>query len=133
MEEVLNSLEKWHNMLAMQNFEILSELLAEDVIFRSPVAFKPYIGNEIVFFILTNVRQVFENFTYHREFYTADKKQVVLEFSANINDIKLKGVDIIRFNNQGKIDEIEVLIRPKQGLGALEHLMSERIKKYVNI
>ena len=46
--------------------------------FVHPVAFKPYEGKHVFFFILTNVIQVFENFTYHREFYTEDGENVVL-------------------------------------------------------
>ena len=133
MIKMIKPLEQWHDMLVTRNFEILNNLLADDVIFRSPVAFTPYVGHKIVFFILTNVIQVLENFSYHQEFYTEDHKQVVLEFSANIRDAQLKGVDIIRFNTQGKIQEIEVLIRPKKGLEALEQLMSERIKQHLHI
>ncbi len=85
-------------------------------VFRSPVAFNPYPGKQVVFFILSNVIQVFENFTYHREFFTEDGLNVVLEFSANVGEKKLKGIDMIRFNKQGQIVDFEVMIRPKSGL-----------------
>ena len=54
-------------------------------------------------FILSNVIQVFENFTYHREFLSEDGNNVVLEFSANVGDKKLKGIDMIQFNDEGQI------------------------------
>lgn len=60
------ALARWHDMVTTRDMSILNELLAEDVVFRSPVAFNPYPGKQVVFFILTNVIQVFENFTYHR-------------------------------------------------------------------
>ena len=120
----------WHNMLDTRDMSILNELLADDVVFRSPVAFKPYEGKQVVFFILSNVIQVFENFTYHREFYTEDHQSVVLEFSANVGDKQLKGIDMIRFNDQGQIVEFEVMIRPKRGLEALAAQMGERIKLF---
>ncbi len=63
---------RWHQMLEQRDMAILNELLADEVVFRSPVAYQPYAGKQVVFFILTNVIQVFENFSYHREFYAAD-------------------------------------------------------------
>ena len=74
------AIQKWHNMLETRDMSILNELLADDVVFRSPVAFKPYEGKQVVFFILTNVIQVFENFTYHREFYTEEVAMLYLSF-----------------------------------------------------
>ena len=52
------SIKRWHEMLDTKDMSILNELLAEDVVFRSPVAFNPYSGKQVVFFILTNVIQV---------------------------------------------------------------------------
>ncbi|AYO54244.1 nuclear transport factor 2 family protein [Acinetobacter wuhouensis] len=124
------AVQKWHEMIKKRDMSILSELLADDVVFRSPVAFKPYEGKQVVYFILTNVIQVFENFTYHREFFTEDEQSVVLEFSAIVSEKQLKGIDMIRFNEQGQIVEFEVMIRPKQGLEALAVQMAERFSKY---
>ena len=124
------AVQKWYEMIKTRDMSILSELLADDVVFRSPVAFKPYEGKQVVYFILTNVIQVFENFTYHREFFTEDEQSVVLEFSAIVSEKQLKGIDMIRFNEQGQIVEFEVMIRPKQGLEALAVQMAERFAKY---
>ena len=124
------AIQKWHDMIATRDMSILSELLADDVVFRSPVAFKPYEGKQVVFFILNNVIQVFENFTYHREFFTEDEQSVVLEFSAVVSEKKLKGIDMIRFNEQGQIVEFEVMIRSLSGLQALAAQMGERIKLF---
>lgn len=86
VQQTKASIKRWHEMLDTKDMLILNELLAEDVVFRSPVAFNPYSRKQVVFFILTNVIQVFENFTYHREFYTEDGLSVVLEFSANVGE-----------------------------------------------
>ncbi len=72
IENTKKSIARWHEMLESRDMSILNELLAEEVVFRSPVAFQPYPGKQLVFFILTNVIQVFENFTYHREFISED-------------------------------------------------------------
>lgn len=130
LETTKQSLEKWHHMVQAGNLSDLNDLLADDVVFRSPVAYKPYEGKQVVFFILTNVIQVFENFTYYREFYTEDGENVVLEFSANVSGKSLKGIDMIRFNELGKIVDFEVMIRPMSGLAALAEQMSIRIAKF---
>lgn len=118
-------------MLENRDMSILNELLADDVVFRSPVAYHPYEGKQVVFFILSNVIQIFENFTYHREFYTDDEQSVVLEFSANVAEKKLKGIDMIRFNEAGKIVDFEVMIRPKSGLEALAAQMGQRMAAFI--
>ena len=130
LEITKKAIEDWHEMLKTRDMSILNNLLDDQVVFRSPVAFKPYSGKQVVFFILTNVIQIFENFTYHREFYSEDGLNVVLEFSANIGEKKLKGIDMIQFNAEGKMIDFEVMIRPKSGLEALANLMGQRMLSY---
>lgn len=130
IETTKKSIDRWHEMLATRDMSILNELLAEDVVFRSPVAFHPYPGKQVVFFILSNVIQVFENFTYHREFISEDGNNVVLEFSAQVSDKKLKGVDMIQFNEEGQIIDFEVMIRSKSGLEALAVQMGQRMQSF---
>ena len=130
LEITKQAITRWHEMLETRDMSILNELLADNVVFRSPVAFQPYPGKQVVFFILTNVIQVFENFSYHREFLSEDGNNVVLEFSANVGDKKLKGIDMIQFNDEGQIIDFEVMIRPKSGLEALAIEMGQRIQAY---
>ena len=125
------SVQRWHEMLQTADMSILNELLAEDVVFRSPVAYQPYSGKQVVSFILTNVIQIFEDFTYHREFYSEDGLNVVLEFSANVGEKKLKGIDMIQFNQQGQIIDFEVMLRPKSGLKALAAQMGQRMAAFL--
>lgn len=127
IETTKKAMTRWHEMLDTRDMSILNELLDDNIVFRSPVAYQPYPGKQVVFFILSNVIQIFENFTYHREFYSEDGLNVVLEFSANIGDKKLKGIDMIRLNEQGKMVEFEVMIRPKSGIEALAALMGQRM------
>lgn len=131
MELTKAAMQKWHKMLETRDMRILDELLADHVVFRSPIAFQPYEGKQVVFFILTNVIQVFENFTYHREFYTQEGESVVLEFSANVGDKKLKGIDMMKFNAQGQIIDFEVMVRSKSGLEALAVRMGQRMAAFM--
>ena len=73
---------------------------------------------------LRTVITILEKFTYDRQFVTDDGKSVVLEFSAAVGDKALKGIDMIRFDDEGRIVEFEVMIRPfnaLQALGAFAH------------
>ncbi|TFY87977.1 nuclear transport factor 2 family protein [Pseudomonas kairouanensis] len=125
------SLQRWHAMLANRDLKALPELLAPDAVFRSPMAHTPYPGAPVVSMILNTVINVFEDFRYHRELATADGHSVVLEFSARVAEKQLKGVDLIRFNEQGQIIEFEVMIRPLSGLQALGEEMGRRLAPYL--
>lgn len=77
--------------------------------------------------ILGTVMQVFEDFTYHREFATDDGLSIVLEFSATVAGKQLKGIDMIRFDEHGKVVDFEVMVRPFSGLQALGAEMGKRL------
>ena len=125
------TLQRWHAMLANRDLKALPDLLAPDAVFRSPMAHTPYPGAPVVSMILNTVINVFEYFTYHRELATGDGLSVVLEFSARVGDKQLKGIDLIRFNEQGQIIEFEVMIRPLSGLQALGEEMGRRLAPYL--
>jgi len=86
-----------------------------------------------VYFALSNVTEVFENFTYHREFISEEDLTAVMEFTADVSGKQLKGVDIITFDKNGLITEFEVLIRPMSGLSALAAQMAPRMEKLTKI
>jgi len=114
------SLKQWHQMIATGNLKALTGLLAPQAVFRSPMAHTPYPGANVVAMILNTVFDVFEDFKYHRELTTADGLNVVL-----------KGIDMIRFDEQGKIVEFEVMVRPLSGLQALGAEMGQRLGAYL--
>ncbi|MCX2898839.1 nuclear transport factor 2 family protein [Pseudomonas mandelii] len=125
------SLQQWHAMISNADLQALPGLLDANVVFRSPMAHTPYPGAAVVSMILNTVFQVFEDFEYHRELATADGLNVVLEFSAKVSGKELKGIDMIRFNEQGKIVEFEVMVRPLSGLQALGEQMGQRLGAYL--
>jgi hypothetical protein len=91
------------------------------------MAFKPYVGAPLVSLILGTVIGVFEDFVYHREMASVDGRDLVLEFAAKVAGRELKGIDMIRFDAQGKIVEFEVMIRPMSGLQVLGDEMARRL------
>lgn len=125
------SLKRWHEMIRTGNLRALPELLDQNAVFRSPMAHTPYPGVQVVTMILNTVFEVFEDFEYHRELVTADGLNVVLEFSAKVGAKALKGIDMIRFDEHGKIVEFEVMVRPLSGLQALGEEMGRRLGKYL--
>ncbi|WP_435870115.1 FAD-dependent oxidoreductase [Eleftheria terrae] len=125
------SLQAWHAMVQQGRMSGLPELLHPRAVFRSPMAHTPYPGAQAVQLILGTVIQVFEDFAYHREFIDADGQSVVLEFSATVQGKQLKGIDMIRFDEDGKIVDFEVMIRPMSGLQALGEEMGRRLAPYL--
>lgn len=118
-------LREWHQMIAKKDVSGLRDWLAADIVFRSPTVWSPKKGPEMTLLILSNVTQVFEDFTYHRELLTDENW--MLEFSAKIDGKDIKGIDLIHWNADGKIDQFEVFVRPLNGLQALFQHMNERI------
>ena len=118
---------RWHEAVENKNMAILAEILTEDCIFRSPFLWKPKHGRPLAVAILNAASHVFEDFAYHRQM--TDGSSWTLEFSAHIGEIGLKGVDLIRINEAGKITEVEVLVRPFKGLQALAEAMSNQLVK----
>ncbi|SDT26509.1 SnoaL-like domain-containing protein [Pseudomonas sp. Z003-0.4C(8344-21)] len=128
---VAQSLQHWHEMIRTGNLRALPELLDAQAVFRSPMAHTPYPGAPVVSMILNTVVEVFEDFQYHRELASADGLNVILEFSARVGTKELKGIDMIRFDEHGKIVEFEVMVRPLSGLQALGEEMGQRLGAYL--
>jgi hypothetical protein len=99
----------------------VTALLAEDVVFHSPVVYADYHGRDQVAPILAAVSHVFEDFRYVAEYESADGH--VLHFAARVGDRELDGVDILRVAG-GQITEFTVMVRPYSAATALRELMA---------
>lgn len=129
-EKIANTLKIWHDILERNAMEELDPILADNIVFRSPVAHTPYPGRTPIKIMLKNVNTVFKDFTYYRTLSTDDGMSVVLEFSAVIDDKQVKGIDFLRFDADGKIEEFEVMLRPLSGLNALAKNMGEKLAPF---
>ncbi len=109
-----------------KDFESGRDLFREDVVFRSPFVHKPYEGIDALAFLLGHVVQVFEDFRYVAHVETDDV--AVLQFEAKVGERELQGVDILEFDEDGKIAEMTVMVRPASGLEALGREMGRRIE-----
>ncbi|MEV0208869.1 nuclear transport factor 2 family protein [Streptomyces sp. NPDC050788] len=113
------------------DMEAVEALLAEDVVFISPVVFKPYPGKAITAAILRAVSKVFQDFRYDRELAGADGRDHALVFTARVGDRELTGCDFIRLNEDGLIGELMVMVRPLSGAQALAAEMGARFEDIV--
>jgi hypothetical protein len=125
--KIVETLDRWHGVVANKDMEALAAILHPDAVFRSPMAFKGYESAAAVTLVLSNVIDVFDDFAYHRSFAGADGQSVVLEFSAKVGDKSLKGIDMIQFDDNGLITDFEVMVRPFNGLQALGAAMGARL------
>ena len=110
-----------------QDLDAVSALLAEDVVFRSPVVFKPYRGRATVTALLTAVSEVFEDFSYAREIGAADARDHALVFNARVGDKQIEGCDFLHMDENGTIDELVVMVRPLSAAMALRDAMAAKL------
>jgi len=110
-----------------KDFSAFEEIFAEDVVFRSPAVFKPYEGRGAVALLLATVSEVFEDFRYTDQVETGDT--AMLAFSARVGGRELDGIDLLRFNGEGRIREMAVYIRPLSGLNALAGAMQRMLEE----
>lgn len=110
---------------AIENRDLpaVEALLADDVVFTSPVAFKPYHGKPMTAAILRGVFRVFEDFRYVREIGAADAADHALLFETLVTGKLVTGCDFIHLNSEGKIDDLMVMVRPLSGATALAEAM----------
>jgi SnoaL-like protein len=108
-----------------KDFSQAEALFSPEVVFRSPVVFKPYAGLEALGVLLGTVAQVFDDFRYVDQVETGDT--AVLVFEARVGERELNGVDVLRFDADGRIAEMMVMIRPLSGLNALAEEMARRL------
>ena len=110
-----------------KDFSQLEELTAEDVTFRSPVVFKPYEGRQALTALLSAVVQVFEDFRYVE--HVESGRSAVLVFKARVGERELDGVDVLSFDEQGRVVELMVMVRPMSGVQALAEAMQRKLEE----
>ncbi len=103
-------------------------LLDDDVVFRSPIVFKPYRGRDAVGALLAAVSRVFEDFSYTREIGAPDARDHALVFQARVGDKQIEGCDFLHVNDNGSIDELVVMVRPLSGALALAEAMKAQLE-----
>ena len=119
----------WHELIESRDPEGLDPLLAEDVVFHSPIVHTPQKGREITRAYLTAAFHVLVNdsFTYVREI--RGERDVCLEFTVEIEGVHVNGVDLIRFDAAGRIAEFKVMVRPLKAIQLLHAMMARMLER----
>lgn len=119
----------WHQLVKERDTEGLDLILADDVVFYSPVVHTAQNGKFIAAQYLSAAFYVFfnETFRYVREIKT--ERDAVLEFEVEIDGIIVNGVDMIKWNDEGKIVEFKVMIRPLKAVNLIHQKMGARLAK----
>jgi len=118
----------WHRYMASGDPDLLADLLAEDAVFHSPVVHTPQEGREKVMQYLLAAGQVFSSgsgFRYLREL--VDGPEACLEFAATIDGIAVNGIDLIRFDMDGRIVDFKVMVRPLKAINKVWEMMAAQL------
>lgn len=118
----------WHQLVETHNKLGLDALLADDAVFHSPVVHTPQVGKAITKKYLAAAFQVFcnESFRYIRE--VRSDRDAILEFQVEIDGISVNGVDMIKWNDAGKIVEFKVMLRPLKAVNLIHQKMAAMLQ-----
>ena len=137
----MSAVEKWYEVMKSNDMDKLDELLAEDVVFYSPVVYTPQKGKDITKMYLMAAGGVFgevtkdaisdsneskSNFKYIKEI--IGEKSALLEFETEMDGVFVNGVDVISWNEEGKITEFKVIVRPLQAVNMLHQKMQAMLE-----
>ena len=125
---MIDLLATWHQLVADQNEQGIAALLSDNVVFYSPVVHTPQVGKAITTRYLTAALRVFGNdsFRYVREL--AGEHDAVLEFQVEIEGISVNGVDMIKWDDEGKIVEFKVMLRPLKAVNLIHQKMAAMLQ-----
>ena len=119
----------WHHVVQSRDMAALGRLLADDVVFHSPVVHTPQRGKAITLKYLAGAMQVLNTpqFRYEREIVGAS--DAMLEFSTEIDGILINGIDLIRWNEAGRIVDFKVMVRPLKAVNLLHQRMGAMLEQ----
>ncbi len=119
----------WHKLLKTKDAAGLDDILADNVVFYSPVVHTPQAGKPITTLYLAAALHVFVNdsFKYLREVVSGNN--AVLEFTTVIDGITVNGVDMLTWNADGKITEFKVMVRPLKAINLIHRMMADMLEK----
>lgn len=121
-------LETWHRLVQTRDVQGLNDLIADDAVFLSPVVHTPQVGKAITVKYLAAAFHVFfnESFRYVREL--TGERDAVLEFQVEIDGIAVNGVDMIKWNEAGRIVEFKVMLRPLKAVNLIHQKMGAMLQ-----
>lgn len=128
----INALELWHQILSKQNPAGLAVLLADTVVFHSPVVHAPQVGKPLTTLYLSAAFQVFYNDTFRYVREVVGDSDAVLEFEVEIDGIKVNGVDMMKWNSDGQVVDFKVMLRPIKAVNLIHQKMGAMLAAFAN-
>lgn len=126
MPDEPSALRSWHAVVESRDLTLLDDLLADDVVFRSPAVFAPQQGKALATLYLRGALVVLgPSLRYVSQWH--DPGSAVLEFEADLDGVYVQGIDMLRWNSDGKLVSFTVMVRPMRGLQKLIELMGQQL------
>ena len=123
------ALAHWHSLMQARNPSGLKTLLADEVVFHSPVVATPQVGKPITTAYLSAAMLVFGNDTFKYVRQIVGEKDAVLEFELVIDGIRINGVDMLQWNADHQLTEFKVMLRPLKAVNIIHQKMGEMLSK----
>lgn len=118
---------KWHAVALSGSESAIAGLLHDDAVFESPVVHTPQRGKAITLKYLASAGMVFGNGTFHYVGQWEASNSLILEFNAEIDGIKIDGIDMITWDDAGLITNFKVMVRPLKAVNMLHQKMGEML------
>jgi hypothetical protein len=118
-----NHLANWHHVITTRDLSNLDDILADNAVFHSPIVHTPQLGKDITKMYLSAAFHVLLNDSFHYVREVTDDKNAILEFLVDIDGVQVNGVDMIRWDHDGKIAEFKVMLRPYKAINLIKDKM----------
>jgi hypothetical protein len=129
MDTANNPITAWHKIVEERDMSGLSAILADEVVFHSPVIHTPQVGKALTIMYLSAAAGLLLNGTFRYVREVVGPEDAVLEFVSEIDGIMINGVDLIKWDADGKIIEFKVMIRPLKAIETIRQKMAEMTPK----
>ena len=121
----------WHRYMRANDPALLDDLIAEDAVFHSPVVHTPQVGKAKVLLYLHAAGKVLGNDAFHYVRELVDGPEALLEFVTELDGITINGIDLIRFDLEGRIVDFKVMVRPLKAINKVWELMAAQLDRPV--
>jgi hypothetical protein len=119
----------WHRVVAERDLAALPDLIASDITMGAPPYWQKLQGERIVGHLLGLIVHTIEGFTYHREW--TQGAELALEFTGKVGDLDLQGIDLITLNGDGRVQNLDVLMRPVNAVIALREAIAPKMAAFL--
>lgn len=121
-------LANWHQLISSGDVSKLDEILADNASFHSPVVHTPQLGKDITKMYLSAAFHVLLNESFHYIREVTDDNNAILEFMVDVDGVQVNGVDMIHWDQNGKIDDFKVMLRPYKAINLIKDKMKEMLE-----